>query len=601
MILDLKMPMKRKPISHRRIAALSSREHSSRSLTSAVGSLLGSLLGGSSGSSNGGTNGGSSSSTSATPSATASTSNSGGSSGGSSSGGGGNSGGGSGEGSGSSGGNGNGNGGKGNSGGSAGSGGSSNGSPSVAGSGTSAAPSVGAGESSGTPKPSALSGSSVSGSPLSGSAASATGTMAVSFPGSVLGNSSSGQPTSPPSNVGASPSVGSSSSSSSGFYGSSSPSQDGGLGSGGSSATGITGFGATATATIGIGAGATQNGLSSGAIAGITVASLLFLLTLTLVLIRRRAVARRAQRFKWWLANNATSHSFSFVGVSSDSSHDSTGRSAGNRASARSSFATNFDHGLLFRLASPTAQLDIPERPPMAEARDRNRVLISTGGEAARRESFASMASNGSNTNAQYLVVPTDHNTGTGAPSPMSVRPFSPSETFSFPKPPAPSSSSIVPACQGVGSPSASTATLVQLSPPPPVFHRELASPPSPINNTAAQLPSVPTISVNPFEDPIQAFSGTETIRRPFTPNLEDELLVSMGDTVRILQVFDDGWALVERISVNTITAGDPHSQQRRGLIPVDCFRETGQELPHFLAQKRLSDYATPHGIRAAF
>lgn len=596
MILDLKMPMQRKPISHRRVAALSSREHSSRSLTSAVGSLLGSLLGGSSGSSNGagGSNGGSSSSTPASPSATASTSNSGGSSGG------GNGNGGSGKASGSSGGNGNGNGngGKGNSGGSAGSGGSSNGSSSVVGSGTSATPSVNAGESSGIPQPSAPSGSSVPGSPPSGSAASATGT--TSFPGSAPGNSSSGQLTSPPSNVGASPSVNSSSSSSSGFYGSASPSQVGDLGSGGSSTTGITGLGATATPTIGIGAGATQNRLSSGAIAGVTVASLLFLLTLTLVLIRRRAVARRAQRFKRWLANNATSHSFSFVGVSSDSSHDSTGRSAGNRASARSSFATNFDHGLLFQLASP-AQLGIPERPPMAEARDCNRVLISTGGEAARRESFASMASNGSNTNAQYLVAPTDYNNDTGTPSPMSVRPFSPSETFSFPKPPAPSSSPIVPARQGVGSPSASTATLVQLSPPPPVFHRELASPPSPIINTGAELLPVPTISVNPFEDPIPAFSGTETIRRPFTPNLEDELLVSMGDTVRILQVFDDGWALVERISVNTIAAGDSHGQQRRGLIPVDCFRETGQELPHFLAQKRLSDYATPHGIRAAF
>ncbi|KAI6137393.1 hypothetical protein F5141DRAFT_83061 [Pisolithus sp. B1] len=423
--------------------------------------------------------------------------------------------------------------------------------------------------------------------------------MAASFPGSVLGNSSSGPLTSPLSNVGASPPLGSSLSSAGGSSGSSSSSQAGGLGSGGSSSAGITGLGATATPAIGTGTGATQNGLSSGAIAGVVIASLFFLLTLALVLARRRAVARRAQRFKWWLANNATSHSFSFVGVSSHSSSDSMGRGAGSRTSARSSFATNFDHGLLFRLASPTTQLDIPELPPMAEARDRNRILISTGGEAARRESFASMASNGSNTSAQYLIVRTIHNTDVGAPSPMSVRPFSPSETFSFPKPPAPSSSSTVPARQGVASPSASTATLVQLSPPPPVFHRELASPPSPTINTAVKLPSVPEISVNPFEDPVPAFSGTETIRRPFTPNLEDELLVSLGDTVRILQIFDDGWALVERISVNTIVAGDPHSQQRRGLIPVDCFRETGQELPHFLAQKRLSDYATPHGIRA--
>ncbi|KAI5987732.1 hypothetical protein F5J12DRAFT_866582 [Pisolithus orientalis] len=236
----------------------------------------------------------------------------------------------------------------------------------------------------------------------------------------------------------------------------------------------------------------------------------------------------------------------------------------------------------------------------MAEVRDRNRVLISTGVEATRREPFASMMSNGSNGSGQYLITATDHSGDAGAPSPMSVRPFTPSKTFSFPKPPLLSSSTVISARQGVGSPSASTATLVQLSPPPLAFYRELASPP-PISDTAAGLPSVPVIVMNPFEDPVPAFSDTETIRRPFAPNVEDELLVSLGDVVRIFQVFDDGWALVERISVNAVVAGNPHSQQRRGLMPVDCFRETGQELPHFLAQKRLSDYATPHGIQAAF
>ncbi|KAI6104469.1 hypothetical protein EDD16DRAFT_1434813, partial [Pisolithus croceorrhizus] len=124
-----------------------------------------------------------------------------------------------------------------------------------------------------------------------------------------------------------------------------------------------------------------------------------------------------------------------------------------------------------------------------------------------------------------------------------------PSKTFSFPKPPALSSSSSVPllARQGFGLPSASTTMVVQLSPPPPIFHRELASPPSPTINTAVELPSVLVISVNPFEDPVPAFSSTETICQPLTPNLEDELPVCPGDTVQILQVFDGGRALVER------------------------------------------------------
>ncbi|KAI6043791.1 hypothetical protein EDC04DRAFT_2647085 [Pisolithus marmoratus] len=588
------MPMQRKSISHRHRAALSPREPS---LTSVVGSLLGPILGESSGS---GSSGGSSSSTSTTPTETASSSNGGGS--GNSNGGGSGNGSGGGSGNSNGGGSGNGNGGgngNGNGGGKPdGSGGSSSGPSSAIGNGALATPSANAGQGPGTPNPSALNGGgSVPSSLPFGSAASSTGTMLAGLGGSASGNSSSGQPTFPPSNVGESPPVGSGLSSSGGSPGSSGSDQAGSLGSGGTSGTGNADFGSTATPTVGTGVGATQNGLSSGAIAGIVIASLIFLLTLTLVLVRRRAVARRAQRFKWWLANNATSHSFSFVGVSSSSSHDSSRRSGGNRASVRSSFATNFDHGLLFRNATPTAELGIPELPPMAEVRDRNHALISTGGEAARRDSFASMASNGSHASVQYLIAPTDLHADTGAYSPMSVRPFSPSETFSFPKPPLPSSASLVPVRQGVGSPSASTATLVQVSPPPPVFHRELVSPPSPIT----ELPPVPAIVVNPFEDPAPALTGTETIRRPFTPNMEDELLVSLGDVVRILQVFDDGWALVERTSVNTVVTGDLRSQQRRGLIPVDCFRESGQGLPHFLAQKRLTDYATPHGIRPAF
>ncbi|KAI5991075.1 hypothetical protein F5J12DRAFT_966230 [Pisolithus orientalis] len=242
----------------------------------------------------------------------------------------------------------------------------------------------------------------------------------------------------------------------------------------------------------------------------------------------------------------------------------------------------------------------MPKLLPMAEVQDRNRVRISTGGEAAWRESFVSMASNGNSGSGQYLITTTNYSGDAGALSPMSVRPFTPSETFSFPKPPVPSSSTTVLAHQGVGSSSTSTATLVQLSPPPLAFHHELASPPSPISDTAAGLPSVPVIVVNPFEDPVPAFPDIDTIRRPFMPNMEDELLVLVRDVVRIFQVFDDGWALVERISANAVVAGNTHSQQQRGLIPVDCFREMGQELPPFLAPKRLCDYATPHGIRAA-
>ncbi|KAG6336880.1 hypothetical protein ID866_2206 [Astraeus odoratus] len=241
-------------------------------------------------------------------------------------------------------------------------------------------------------------------------------------------------------------------------------------------------------------------------------------------------------------------------------------------------------------MESPTAQLGLPDMPPMAEVRDRNSVLISTGGEARRRESFMSMVSNSSDPHTQYLVTPNEFNTAEpDATSPMSVRPFSPSETFSFPKPPVPASSVAVSSSQAASS----TATLVQINSPPAVFSPELGSP-------CAQpiaVPPVFTSAGNPFEDPVEpsTFSGAETVRRPFLPTLEDELAVSPSDQVRILQVFDDGWAMVEKVGV---VPGNPGQSmpQRRGLIPVDCFREAGQALPSFLAQKRLSSYQGQHG-----
>jgi hypothetical protein len=76
-------------------------------------------------------------------------------------------------------------------------------------------------------------------------------------------------------------------------------------------------------------------------------------------------------------------------------------------------------------------------------------------------------------------------------------------------------------------------------------------------------------------------FRDVETIRRPFLPTLQDELPVMPGDAVRIMKPFDDGWAFVERL--------EGGSKGSKGLIPIDCLRETGQALPAFLAARRVS------------
>ncbi|KAF8549903.1 hypothetical protein OG21DRAFT_1469387 [Imleria badia] len=150
----------------------------------------------------------------------------------------------------------------------------------------------------------------------------------------------------------------------------------------------------------------------------------------------------------------------------------------------------------------------------------------------------------------------------------MSVRPFSPSESFAFPKPPAPPSSTVdsffISGTPGPASPQSSATTLVHLSTPPPI---------------AAVNPSM-----DPFADPAKPeFSDVEVIRRPFTPSLDDELAVRPGDRVHIFRIFDDGWAFVERL------AGTERERHERGLIPVDCFREVDQAFPTFLSEKRVS------------
>ncbi|KAH7924534.1 hypothetical protein BV22DRAFT_504063 [Leucogyrophana mollusca] len=327
---------------------------------------------------------------------------------------------------------------------------------------------------------------------------------------------------------------------------------------------------------------------------------------LILFLIRRRSIARRSERRnRWWRGGEASRDSFPVMSESArNSAAAGSPAASGGRASARSSFATNFDQGLMFRVDSPAgapvpsfnrnAFGVAPEFPPMAEVRERNSMLIPSAGAAVRRESLISMMSTGSDPDSQYLVVPTNHNGIEPALStPMSVRPFSPSESFAFPKPPAQQQSQRMSTSSSFGfgghempSPQSSAATLIPSGSPTHAFatNTSLPSTNTVTYDVPSPVPSLPPLvaAPNPFADPAKAeFSDVEIIRRPFTPTLEDELAVFPGDQVRVKKVFDDGWAFVEKTGPVT----------ERGLIPVDCLREAGQALPAFLAQKRVSSY----------
>ncbi|KAI0700356.1 hypothetical protein C8T65DRAFT_580381 [Cerioporus squamosus] len=159
-------------------------------------------------------------------------------------------------------------------------------------------------------------------------------------------------------------------------------------------------------------------------------------------------------------------------------------------------------------------------------------------------------------------------------PSPFSVRPFSPSETFSFPQPPKDDAQS---RASEMVSGSVKSSVLGSA-----FFTAEEAYSPSAENENpfadfteVGRPPSAATDSSVP-----QHFAPVETIRRPFVPSMNDELAVSPGDEVRILKRFDDGWAVAEKVGAGV-----------QGLIPIDCMRAVEEELPAFLAKKRISSY----------
>ncbi|KAI0369380.1 hypothetical protein BV20DRAFT_903722, partial [Pilatotrama ljubarskyi] len=178
----------------------------------------------------------------------------------------------------------------------------------------------------------------------------------------------------------------------------------------------------------------------------------------------------------------------------------------------------------------------------------------------------------------------------------FSVRPFSPSETFSFPRPPQDDAHS---RASGIMSGSVVSGSISSAA----FFTAEDAdghSPPSPVapvsSAAAAENPFLDFTEIRPpsasaslesaNSTPLH-FAPVETIMRPFAPTMADEMGVSPGQEVRIVRRFDDGWAFAEDVESG-----------RQGLIPIDCLRPVEEDLPAFLAKKRLSSYGA--GARAS-
>lgn len=83
---------------------------------------------------------------------------------------------------------------------------------------------------------------------------------------------------------------------------------------------------------------------------------------------------------------------------------------------------------------------------------------------------------------------------------------------------------------------------------------------PSPLRT--ASLPEQIVLTPQPVTNAFQ--SRLMTVYHTFAPTLGDELPVSIGETVRLLDEYDDGWCLVERVS----------SDRKQGIVPRFCLTE---------------------------
>jgi hypothetical protein len=64
-----------------------------------------------------------------------------------------------------------------------------------------------------------------------------------------------------------------------------------------------------------------------------------------------------------------------------------------------------------------------------------------------------------------------------------------------------------------------------------------------------------------------------------FTPTLDDELPIQIGDTVRLIEEYQDGWALVQRIG---------RTDAPTGVVPRTCITDRERTLPSLTPNRRL-------------
>jgi hypothetical protein len=354
---------------------------------------------------------------------------------------------------------------------------------------------------------------------------------------------------------------------------------------GSSSAATYTGSGTGHTTSV---SGVEKGEISTGAIAGIVVIIVALLLALLVFLLRHRSRARRYKRTNtWWFSRKRTSQTYG--------DRNSAEILVGSR-SARGSFASTIDH-----YTYPNDAPAISPPPPMAEVGRVNASLLQIAIDPSRDHTEVpdnrfSIGSNQSE-NSQYLFVNLQNSLEDLTP--VTGQSFSPSPPFAFPKPPPPTGSRIF-AHSRLPSTSNGTfrvaATMKRPNSDDPFFPSLSAVPSISAVSLIGSDPfaSDPVCDDNPFEDAQRPAAPTifkEIVRQPFQRTREDEITVSIGECVHVITTFNDGWAYVVKVPETGPGRGDNEGvlAESKGLIPIDCLMEQGQDLHDFISAKRAS------------
>ena len=318
----------------------------------------------------------------------------------------------------------------------------------------------------------------------------------------------------------------------------------------GSSGNGSTSGGGNRSGSGGNSSG--ERSLNPGIIAAIVISAVLAS-AMVLFFLRKRVKKRRAAQQMRWLSGGEKGSrttlrsSFGDLRASTFGDHSDGGCDGSNTKRHSGPFSDRMT------VPPPTpASTDSPARQMTQVARPEiippATAVHSTGRRNNRNSEFSigSLESGGTDSgDTQWVHIHPNLRSGNVSPtdrfylpSPISVRPFSPTESWSFPKPPN----------SRVGS---------------SVFDRE----------------SKAFLGPDPFADPVSrpsslGFSPVELVIRTFEPEAADELAVEIGDEVSVLRLFDDGWGKIKVLKRN----GSAEAVQGlEGLIPIDCLRSKGK------------------------